>query len=136
MASSSFINNAARVLRLVESGTPADQALRESLTQSRHFTAPAERRDVSRAVFAYFRWWRWLEPKDSSQKQLAAALELQARFDKNPASFKSEALAARVVPEWLKDEMATIPADLLRQFQRPPTLWIRTKLGSGASVAE
>ena len=79
MAESAILNHAARILKLVQAGTPADQALRESLTQSRHFTAPAERRGISQAVFTHFRWWRWLAPKDSLQKQLAAALELQAR---------------------------------------------------------
>ena len=79
--SSPVINNAARVLKLVQAGTPADQALRESLTQDRHYTAPAERRGVSRAVFTYFRWLRWLDPKDSPQKQLEAALGLQERFN-------------------------------------------------------
>ncbi len=74
MPASSVLNNAARVLRLVQAGTPADQALRDSLTQDRHFTAPVERRAISRAVFTYYRWWRWLEPEDSLQKQLAAAL--------------------------------------------------------------
>lgn len=135
MAESRILNHAARILKLVQTGIPADQALRESLTQSRHFTAPAERRDISRAVFTYFRWWRWLAPKDSLQTQLAAAGELQQRFDQNPASIKAEALAARAVPDWLKDEMDVVPVDMLRQWQREPALWIRTKLGSGESVA-
>ncbi|MDQ5980177.1 MAG: rRNA (cytosine967-C5)-methyltransferase [Verrucomicrobiota bacterium] len=132
--SSPVLNQAARILKLVQTGTPADQALRESLTQDRHFTDPAGRRAVSRAVFVYFRWWRWLDPKDSLQKQTEAALTLQERFDKNPASFKAEALAARAVPDWLKTEM-DLPADLLRQFQRDPALWIRTMSGKGESVA-
>jgi 16S rRNA (cytosine967-C5)-methyltransferase len=105
MSDSSILNNAARVLRLVAAGTPADEALRESLTQSRHYTAPGERRGISRAVFTYFRWWRWLHESDSPQKQLAAALALQERFNKNPASIKPEALAAKAVPDWLKTEM-------------------------------
>src|SRR4051812_29245684 len=109
MSDSAFLNQAARILKLVQAGTPADQALRESLTQDRHFTAPLQRRQVSRAVFVYFRWWRWLEPKDSLQKQVEAALVLQARFDKNPASFKPEGLAARAVPEWTKSEMDVPP---------------------------
>ncbi len=134
--STPVLNNAARILKLVQTGTPADQALRESLTQSRHFTAPAERREISRAVFTYFRWWRWLEPKESLQKQLAAALKLQERFNQNPASIKAEALAARAVPDWLKAEMDSVPADMLRQWQRDPALWIRTKVGSGESVAQ
>jgi len=133
--SSPVLNQTARVLKLVQTGTPADQALRESLTQDRHFTAPAERRAVSHAVFAYFRWWRWLEPKDSLQKQAEAALKLQERFNQNPASIKAEALAARAVPEWVKTEM-DVPTEWLRQLQRPPALWIRTKSGSGESVAK
>ncbi len=133
--SSPVLNQAARVLKLVQTGTPADQALRESLTQDRHFTDPAGRRAVSQAVFAYFRWWRWLAPKDSLQKQVEAAQELQARFDKNPASFKPEALAARAVPEWVKDEM-DVPVEWLRQLQRPPVLWIRSRAAAGQSVAQ
>jgi 16S rRNA (cytosine967-C5)-methyltransferase len=133
--SSPTLNLAARVLKLAQTGVPADQALRESLTQDRHFTAPVQRRAVSRAVFAYFRWWRWLEAKDSLQKQLEAAGALQARFDKNPASFKAEALAARAVPEWLKAEM-DLPTEWLRQLQREPALWIRTRAGSAESVAK
>jgi 16S rRNA (cytosine967-C5)-methyltransferase len=145
--SSPVLNHAARILKLVETGTPADQALRESLTQDQHYTAPAERRNVSRAVFTYFRWLRWLEPKDSHQKQLEAALALQERFNKNPASFKPKALAARAVPEWLKDEVSwpeagavggdrPYPTELawLRQLQREPALWIRTKQGLEAKV--
>jgi len=38
-----------------------------------------------------------------------AALGWQARFDANPAAIKSEALAARAVPEWLAAEMDAIP---------------------------
>ncbi len=135
MSHSPLLNQAARILKLVQAGTPADQALRESLTQDRHFTAPAERRGISRAVFAYFRWWRWLEPKDSPQKQLAMALELQKRFDANPASFKPEALAARAVPDWLKDEM-DVPKAWLVQLQREPALWIRAKAGTGIGLTK
>ena len=132
--SSPVLNQVARVLKLVQTGVPADQALRESLTQDRHFTAPAERRAVSRAVFTYFRWWRWLEPKESLQKQTEAALKLQERFDKNPASFKPEALAARAVPEWVKEEM-DLPVAWLHQLQREPVLWIRTRVSGAQSIA-
>lgn len=134
--SSPVLNQVARILKLVQTGVPADQALRESLTQDRHFTDPAGRRAVSRAVFTYFRWWRWLDPKDSLQKQTEQALSLQVRFDKDPTSFKSEALAARAVPDWLKSEMDAVPVEMLRQFQREPALWIRTRIGSSESVAK
>src|SRR5258708_28577740 len=135
MSDSSIFNNAARVLKLVQAGTPADQALRESLTQDRHFTAPAELRGISRAVFTYYRWWRWLDEGDSPQKQLAAALALQERFDKNPASLKPEALAAKAAPDWLKDEMDFIPPAWLAQLQREPPLWLRAKSGPRIELA-
>src|SRR4051794_33206704 len=134
MAESSLLNNAARILRLVQSGTPADQALRESLTQTRHFTAPAARRGISRAVFTYYRWWRWLNEKESLQKQLAAALALQERFDQNPTAIKPAALAALAVPDWLKTEMDDVPAAWLQQIQREPALWIRPKQGLQSRV--
>ena len=136
MAESSIINNAARVLQLVATGTPADQALRESLTQNRLFTAPGERRGISRAVFAYYRWWRWLNEKDSRQTQLIAALDCQQRFDHNPASLKAETLAARAVPDWLKAEMDVIPPAMLTQWQREPALWIRAKAGTGSALTK
>jgi 16S rRNA (cytosine967-C5)-methyltransferase len=135
MSETKFINNAARILKLVQAGTPADQALRESLTQDRHYTAPGERREISRAVFTYFRWWRWLDPKESLQKQLEAALKLRDRFEKSVTNIKAEALAARAVPDWVKAEMDSVPTEWLRQLQRDPTLWIRTKAGLGSSVA-
>lgn len=135
MAESTILNQAARILGLVQAGTPADQALRESLTQDRHYTAPGIRRAVSRAVFAYYRWWRWLEETDSRQRQLSAALDLQDRFDRNPASIKPAALAARAIPDWLKAEMDEIPAAWLAQLQREPALWIRAKRGTGVDLS-
>ncbi len=126
MADSAILNETARVLKLVQAGTPADAALRDTLGRTRHGSAPALRRAVSRAVFAYFRWWRWLEPKQSLQKQAQAALDLQARFDRKPDAFKAEALAARAVPDWLKAEME-IPPAWLTQLQREPVLWLRAK---------
>ena len=134
MSDTPALNLAARVLREVQAGTPADQALRSALTRTRHYSAPAERRSVSRAVFSYFRWFRWLEPKDSLQKQLAAALTLQARFDKAPTAFKPETLAARAVPKWLKAEMDEIPAAWLQQLQGEPVLWIRAKQSLATKV--
>lgn len=131
----SHLNQAAAIVRVALAGTPADQALREGLPpHSRHRAAPAERRAVSRAVFAYFRWWRWLDPQESLQKQLATALAHQERFDRSAASFKPEALAARAVPDWLKVEMDPVPSDFLRQLQREPALWIRAKAGQKVSV--
>jgi len=124
---------AARVLGLVRGAVPADAALRGYLAAHRRLGA-AERRALSRAVFAYFRWLRWLEPGRSAPGRIAAALELQARFEADPSSVKAEALAARAVPGWLAGEMELGPG-FLRQLQREPVLWIRAKAGARDAVA-
>ena len=126
-------NHASRVLRSVRPDLPADAALREYLV-GRASLGAVGRRSVSRAVFTYFRWLQWLDSKASLQSQVMAALGYQARFDANPSSIKSEALAARAVPAWLAGEM-DLPAAYLRQLQADPALWIRAKAGQAGRVA-
>ncbi|HEX2101355.1 MAG TPA: RsmB/NOP family class I SAM-dependent RNA methyltransferase, partial [Candidatus Synoicihabitans sp.] len=133
MSDSPTINRAARVLARASPQLPADAALREELVAMRQLS-PAEKRALSRAVFVYFRWWRWLETGASIQTRLAAALDLQARFDHDPGSVKSEALAARALPDWAREEIAFQPEDL-RALQRDPALWIRGQREFAASVA-
>ena len=62
-------NHAARVLASIRPGVPADEALREYLAGNRSLGAVG-RRSVSRAVFSYFRWLRWLGPGESAQKRV------------------------------------------------------------------
>jgi 16S rRNA (cytosine967-C5)-methyltransferase len=126
-------NHAARVLGLTVPGVPADAALRGYLTANRTL-GPVGKRSVSRAVFAYFRWLNWLEKEESAQKRILKALELQGRFDRDPASFKTEALAARAVPGWLASEME-LTAGYLRRLQTEPALWIRAKARKSAKLA-
>jgi 16S rRNA (cytosine967-C5)-methyltransferase len=126
-------NHAALVLQSVRPAVPADAALREYLAGNRTLGSVG-RGSVSRAVFAYFRWLHWLEPSESAQKRVVRALALQARFDRDPSSFKAEALAARALPSWLAGEMEILPAHL-RQLQREPSLWIRAKLGARQALA-
>jgi len=127
-------NHAARVLQSLRPGAPADAALREYLAGNRSLGAVGKR-SVSRAVFAYFRWLNWLSRDDSFQKQVTGALGLQARFDRDPASIKMEALAARAVPPWLASEMA-VSAAYLRRLQSEPALWIRSKTGKTRALAQ
>jgi 16S rRNA (cytosine967-C5)-methyltransferase len=121
------------VLELAASGVPADAALRRYLDGSRRL-GPVGSRAVSRAVFATFRWLRWLDPEAPAQRRVTDALALQERFDRDPAGFKAETLAARAVPAWLAGEMALTP-DYLRQLQREPALWLRARSGRAADVA-
>jgi 16S rRNA (cytosine967-C5)-methyltransferase len=127
-------NHASRVLGLLRPGFPADGALRDYLAGNRTLGAVG-RRSVSRAVFAYFRWINWLNATESAQKRVLHALDFQARFDRDSASMKKEALAARAVPPWLAGEME-LTAGYLRQLQREPSLWVRAKKGTAAELAK
>ena len=133
MIDSATLNRAAHVLRRVTGDMPADAALRAELAANRRLR-PDERRAVTRAVFACYRWRQWLDPRESLQNQVAAAVAWQERFDQNPASIKPAALAARAVPAWLRAEFAISP-EYLRQLQREPTLWLRTRTGQTDAVA-
>lgn len=134
MFDSATFNHAARVLAEVAADLPADAALRRYVGLARRL-GPREKRAVSRAVFTYFRWLQWLDPKQSAQKQLERAAELQARFDRDPTTAKPETLAVRAVPGWLRDEMDAPPAAYLQQLQREPALWLRARPGTAADLA-
>lgn len=133
MPDSATLNHAARVLASVAADLPADAALRRYLYLARRL-GPREKRAISRAVFAYFRWYQWLDEKTSLQKRLEQAATLQQRFDADEKSVKPETLAARAVPEWLAGEME-LPKEYLRQLQREPALWLRARPGTAGKVA-
>jgi 16S rRNA (cytosine967-C5)-methyltransferase len=133
MPDSPTLNHAARVLAGLGREIPADAALRRYFVDNPRL-GPREKRAISRAVFTYFRWRQWLEGGESGQRQVAAAAALQERFERDPAAVKVETLAARAVPEWLREEMET-PADFLRQLQREPPLWLRARPGTGGRLA-
>ncbi len=134
MTDSATLNHASRILAAIaREDRPADAALRQYFVGARHL-GPREKRQISRAVFAYFRWLQWLDLKASFQKQVEHAASLQERFTADPKSVKAEALAARAVPGWLAAEM-DLPADYLRHLQREPALWLRARPGSSAKLA-
>jgi 16S rRNA (cytosine967-C5)-methyltransferase len=135
MSDSSALNHAARIVALASREQPADAVLRDYLVDpTRTRMPPAEKRSVVRAVFTYFRWLQWLEPRDSLQRQFSQALALQQRFDENPLAIKAEALAVRAVPAWLRDELE-LPVDFLRQLQRDPVVWLRARPGTTEKLA-
>jgi 16S rRNA (cytosine967-C5)-methyltransferase len=133
LTDSSTLNHAARVLATIADDLPADAALRRYLVAAKRL-GPREKRAISRAVFAYFRWLQWLDPKASFQKQVEESARLQERFNSDDKSFKPETLAARAVPAWLRDEME-LPAAYLRQLQREPALWLRARPGTAHALA-
>ena len=133
MTDPSILSHAARVLATFSSELPADAALRKYLANSRRL-GPRERRSISGAVFAYFRWIRWLDPKAPAERQIEEALAMGERFAHDPRAVKSEALAALAVPPWLAEEM-DLPAEFVRQLQREPVLWLRARPGTAARLA-
>lgn len=133
MADSATLNHAARVLATVAPDMPADTALRRYFYHAKYLGA-REKRAISRAVFAYFRWLQWLDPKASFQKQVEHATSLQEQFNTNEKSVKAEAIAARAVPTWLQEELSA-PPDYFRQLQREPALWLRARPGSAEELA-
>jgi 16S rRNA (cytosine967-C5)-methyltransferase len=134
MSDSATLNHAARILAAITPDTPADQALRRYLSDARRLGG-REKRSISQAVFAYFRWLQWLEEAASAQKQVDQALALQAKFNADVRSVKAETLAARAVPAWSREEL-DFPADTLRQLQREPVLWLRARPGKAAELSK
>ncbi|MBE7540006.1 MAG: RsmB/NOP family class I SAM-dependent RNA methyltransferase [Opitutaceae bacterium] len=130
----STLNRAAHVIRGVTPRLPADSVLRLELAANRALS-PAARSAVSRAVFSYYRWIKWLNRHDSIQAQVNDALERQARHERDPTAIKLEALAARAVPEWLAAETA-LPPETLRLLQLEPVLWIRARPGMRTALAQ
>lgn len=134
MHEQSLLNRAALVLRKVSPDTPADEALRVEMSFHKSWSA-VERRALTRAVYAYFRWLLWLPDKTAIQGRVDVALTMQDRFDKNEKDVKVQALAARAVPDWLAGEMEC-GGEFLKQLQRPPSLWLRTRPGAEQAVAD
>jgi len=119
------------VLKLVAAGSPDDRRWRVADARPA-FHAPADAAASAAPCFAYFRWWRWLEPKDSRRKQLRRAGAAGA-LRQNPAGFKPEALAARAVPDWLRTRW--YPKDGSSSAARA-SAWIRAKAGTGIALTK
>ena len=134
MPDQAILNHAAQILAAISTDQRADAAMRFYFESHRYLQPPAKR-VISHAVFAYFRWLSWLDPKASPQKRLEQAEAMHERFSADPKSVKAEALAVLAVPSWLASEME-LPPDYLRQLQRDPALWIRARPGQRDALAK
>jgi 16S rRNA (cytosine967-C5)-methyltransferase len=127
------LSHAAQIVSATTADFPADMALKRYFVEKQYLIG-TERREVSRAVFAYFRWFGWLNSKASREAQVEQAVELSINFSKDPKSVKEPALAALAIPEWVKSEMTVTP-EFLRQLQLEPPLWLRARPGQGAKLS-
>ena len=125
---------AAAIIRRAETGQHADSVLRTELRQQRGLSRE-DGWEISRAVFAFYRWFGWLNKGESLEDQIEEALALSERFNESPGSISDEELLSKAVPAWVGDEM-TIPLEWLRSLQSEPRLWLRSKHGQRDSVAK
>src|SRR5262249_40425279 len=94
-----------------------------------------ETREISDAVFTYFRWRGFLTSEKPLEDQMREAWKLAAQFRKEPASLSPDSLRAKVVPDWINAEVDAAD-DWFRTLQQPPNLWIRAKRGQGNALAD
>jgi 16S rRNA (cytosine967-C5)-methyltransferase len=112
---------------------PADSVLRSHLKAQRELSQ-IQGAMVSRAVFAYFRWFGWLDQRQSLHDQIDSALQLARKFIENPLEFSDNDFKTRAVPEWLHNEMDVTPL-WLRAIQSEPKIWLRARRGQGEALA-
>lgn len=132
--SSLVIHIAAEVVARADREHPADGLLREALA-ARRLPTSEETREISRAVFAYFRWLNWLDDVRSLSGKIEKALELAKAFAERPHSFSDEKLIARAVPDWVRLELEVCAA-WVRALQAEPKLWLRARPGQGRLLSE
>jgi len=124
---------AERVIKAANREHPADEVLRSELRAQRGLSREAGGQ-ISRAVFAYFRWRGWLDKASPIREQIARALVLAERFATRPDSFSDEELTAHAVPDWLPTMMEA-KATWVRALQTEPRLWLRARRGQGRALA-
>lgn len=125
---------ASRIIDRANERQPADLLLRQTLARRRGLK-PGEAAWISRSVFNYFRWLKWLDAAVATEDRVEAAAKLAARFVADPASFPDEELAARAVPAWVRDELSADPG-WLRTLQSEAPLWLRFVPGAATEVTE
>src|SRR5712672_1439552 len=95
---------AATIMQGSDREHPADAVLRWHLKAQRELSQ-IQSAIVSRAVFAYFRWFGWLDQRQPLHDQIDHALQLARKFSENPFEFTDHELKTHAVPQWLNNEM-------------------------------
>ena len=124
-----WIGAAEEIIRSANRQHAADAVMRDVLRKDTRLS-PAEKRSVSVAVFAYFRWFGWLDAREPLHQQIKTAQELDARKTEIPDA----ELTARAVPSWVGRHMEISPA-WARSLQIQPKVFIRARVGQGKKLA-
>ena len=123
----------------VAAGHPADQALHRFLRKHKEYGS-RDRREISEAVFAWFRWRGWVSllPEGEAGQRLDAAAELSHAAETSPGKPLAELAASfaethglptapswrLLFPEALADE-PEFTEPIARALQRRPDTWLR-----------
>lgn len=129
-----LLNLAAAIIQRSDRDHRADAILRSHLKAQRSLSQ-IQSAQVTRAVFAYFRWFGWLDQGRPLHGQIGYALQLAQTFSSNPFEFSDDDLKTRAVPQWLCDEMEITP-EWLRAIQSEPKIWLRARPGQGKALVE
>src|SRR5262245_28505050 len=124
---------AATIIQRSSREHPADSVLRSHLKAQRGLSQ-IQSAMVSRAVFAYFRWFGWLDQRQPLHDQIDHAQQLARKFCENPLEYSGNEFKTRAVPEWLHNEMG-VTLEWLRAIQSEPKIWLRARLGQGKGLA-
>jgi len=124
---------ASSIIRKSSRERPADAVLRSELKADAGL-AGRERAEVSRTVFGYYRWLRWLDQGKTLREQLDRALDLVGTFTHRPENFTDAEVVRLAVPDWLHDE-AEVSPPWARTLQAEPRLWLRARPGQGRALA-
>lgn len=130
----SSLKLAAQIISKSDREHPADSVLRTELKKQAGVSR-SEGREISEAVFTYFRWFGWLDPKKPLAGNIFIAQQLDEKFVRDSQKFSDDELAARTIPAWVK-EYVDVSSEWLRALQRDPKLWLRSKRGQAARLAE
>jgi 16S rRNA (cytosine967-C5)-methyltransferase len=128
-----ILNTTQRVIQAANREQPADLILKRELGPRRE-VSPRQAREISKAVFAYYRWLGWLNRQQPLSAQIQKAAELASAFANNPQEFSDTDLVKRAVPAWLHDQME-VTGPIARFLQTEPLLWLRARAGSGKQLA-
>jgi 16S rRNA (cytosine967-C5)-methyltransferase len=128
-----LLNLAAAIIGKADKEHPADTVLREKLRVAGRMPRSATG-EVSRAVFAYYRWFGWLDHRRPVTAQLKRALDLDSGYAERPESFSDEKLLPRCVPAWTASQVE-VSVPWIRALQAQPRLWLRARLGQGKALA-
>jgi 16S rRNA (cytosine967-C5)-methyltransferase len=124
---------AERIIVSADRAHPADAVLRQALKSQKGLT-PGDATRVSAAVFAYYRWYGWLDAAHPLTKNIRRAVELSARFAQSPQSFFDSEIVDRSVPAWAQ-QAVQVTAAWARTLQHEPELWLRARPGQGKVLA-